>query len=136
MTCSRFQKYNGQTKSDTIAQMIQHRRKEEFEKKVPELAKNKELLKARDEYLELKKKTSVAKKDFEKKCESLGLSYSESGWDDNAKYKFVVDYNKCFLTQREKDLLQQATNLAALKKTQQAKKVWDTLIEENRLDEV
>lgn len=133
MGCSRFQKYTGQTKSDVIAQMIQWKRKEEFEKQLPEISKNSELLKAQTEYVELKKRTQVAKKALDKKCLALGVSYSEYGYDENAKYKFVTDYNKCFLTQREKDLLQQATNFSALQDKKQAKKIWDKLIAENEL---
>jgi len=127
MTCRPMRRYQG-TKSQKIIGMINDKLKEEKQKQIKTIVKNKELLKAKKECDEVYLNYKKEKVRLEKIERKLGIE-----WYSYDK-KFNVCSN-CLVPTKEMIKLQTANDLATLGNTKGAKVIWNKLMEKYKIGE-
>ena len=125
--CRRMKTYQG-TKSQKIVEMISDKLKEEKEKQIKTIIKNKELIKAKKEcdlsYLAYKKKKTL----LEKIENKLGVEWTSY----DKKFRVCSD---CLVPTIEQIELQKANNLASLSDMKEAKEIWEKYMKKYKIGE-
>ena len=123
-TCHRIKKYEG-TKSEKIQQMINDKIIQQMKKeKLPKLRNDEVLNDIYKQYKKAKKKYYNLKEMLKKRKEILNIEwihhYSEKRGD---WYAYNIDFQKCYVPEKVKEKLQQASNLYSLGKYEKARKI-------------
>jgi hypothetical protein len=127
--CATLKKYEG-TKSQIILSQIDSKLKQKLEKQVPSLSKDERLLALLEQKKNFRKAAEKANKDFEKRCNELGIKYSDYHSNDSFS---VCD--ECLVPNTEIKLLQSASDLQSLGKKKEANTIWENLIKKYGLGE-
>jgi parvulin-like peptidyl-prolyl isomerase len=122
-----LKKYEG-TRSQVILSQIDSKLREKAKKDVPRLAKDEKLLALLQQKKDFAKAADKADNDFDKRCNELGIVYS----DYRDKDCFDV-CNECLVPDSETKLLQRASDLQALGKKREAQAIWEGLIQKYKL---
>lgn len=137
MVCrNAFRRYSGASKSEVIISMLNEQRRNEFKKDIQKVIKNHpELNKLRQDLAKKQKEMHDAEKKFNELCNKLKVQYNKYYKDDDAQ-AWGINYNACWLTDEEQKMLQLANNHSQLGNRTAAKKIFDKIIEDNKLIEL
>lgn len=133
--CKRIEEYRG-NKSQKIINMINTKLKQKGLEQIPKLVKNKELNKARNNFLKLTVELKKAKDQHDKIANKLSLSIDEYRLRRPDEYKLEDQYHikcDCGLTGNALEELQTASNRWALGNKEGAIKIWDKYIKKYNL---
>lgn len=123
----RIQMYEG-SRSQRLQSMINDKLKAKRKEQLPEIAKNKELIRARVEYLGAKERFKNAEAKLNEVKEKLGIDFDSDG-------KMYVIHYCCAMPIDDIMELQRASDLYALGKKKEANAIWDAIIKKYGIGE-